>query len=380
MQHKKKTKRWPKILLALFILILVIGGGAAAFAYHQTKQTASKIYQASDQHAATKIKNQKPLSILLLGIDTGSDGRTDKGRSDTIIVATINPTTKKTTFVSIPRDTMAEMTANGKTSVQKINAAYEIGGAKTAKKAVSNLLNVPINYYLTLNMGGLAKIVDAVGGVTVKSNLTFTFNKTTIKKGTHHLDGKHALAFARMRYDDPKGDYGRQLRQQQVIKAVTKKLLSLNGVANYQKILNVVQKNLKTDLSFADMKGLATNYRAAVKKMTSDQLQGKNATINGSSYQIASTKELNRISKKLRTQLNLAASTVNNRETRLNSANPDFDGITATNYIIYGSDSTVDYSTSTYQTNQNTSGSTNYNDANQTTGNQFNNDTFNMPN
>lgn len=348
MLHKKKSRRWPKILLAVIAVMLLVGGVFAAYAYYQTKQTANKIYKASDENASAVVKQKKPLSILLLGIDTGADGRTDKGRSDTMIVATINPTTKKTTFVSIPRDTMAEMTASGETSIQKINSAYEIGGAKTAKKTVSKLLNIPINYYLTLNMGGLAKIVDAVGGVTVTSNLTFTFNNITIKKGTHHLNGKQALSFARMRYDDPKGDYGRQLRQQQVIKAVTKKLLSLNGVANYQKILSVVQNNLQTDLSFSDMKGLAANYRSAATNMVSDQLQGQDAYINGSSYQIASTKEINRISKKLRKQLNLSAETVSNKETELNKANPYFDGVTNTTYTIYGSDSTVDYGTGTY--------------------------------
>lgn len=348
MLHKKKSRRWPKILLAVIAVMLLVGGVFAAYAYYQTKQTANKIYKASDENASAVVKQKKPLSILLLGIDTGADGRTDKGRSDTMIVATINPTTKKTTFVSIPRDTMAEITASGETSIQKINSAYEIGGAKTAKKTVSKLLNIPINYYLTLNMGGLAKIVDAVGGVTVTSNLTFTFNNITIKKGTHHLNGKQALSFARMRYDDPKGDYGRQLRQQQVIKAVTKKLLSLNGVANYQKILSVVQNNLQTDLSFSDMKGLAANYRSAATNMVSDQLQGQDAYINGSSYQIASTKEINRISKKLRKQLNLSAETVSNKETELNKANPYFDGVTNTTYTIYGSDSTVDYGTGTY--------------------------------
>ncbi|MFD0896319.1 LCP family protein [Loigolactobacillus binensis] len=351
MLHKKKARRWPKILLAVIAVIVLIGGGFAAYAYYQTKQTADKIYKSSndsDANATAAVKEKKPLSILLLGIDTGADGRTDKGRSDTMIVATINPTTKKTTFVSIPRDTMAEMTASGETSIQKINSAYEIGGAKTAKKTVSKLLNIPINYYLTLNMGGLAKIVNAVGGVTVTSNLTFTFNNITIKKGTHHLNGKQALSFARMRYDDPKGDYGRQLRQQQVIKAVTKKLLSMNGVANYQKILKVVQNNLQTDLSFSDMKGLAVNYRSAAKKMDSDQLQGQDAYINGSSYQIASTKEINRISKKLRKQLGLTFTKVSNKETKLNKANPYFDGINNTTYTIYGSDSTVDYGTGTY--------------------------------
>lgn len=368
MLHKKKSRRWPKILLAVIAVMLLVGVVFAAYAYYQTKQTANKIYKASDENASAVVKQKKPLSILLLGIDTGADGRTDKGRSDTMIVATINPTTKKTTFVSIPRDTMAEMTASGETSIQKINSAYEIGGAKTAKKTVSKLLNIPINYYLTLNMGGLAKIVDAVGGVTVTSNLTFTFNNITIKKGTHHLNGKQALSFARMRYDDPKGDYGRQLRQQQVIKAVTKKLLSLNGVANYQKILSVVQNNLQTDLSFSDMKGLAANYRSAATNMVSDQLQGQDAYINGSSYQIASTKEINRISKKLRKQLNLSAETVSNKETELNKANPYFDGVTNTTYTIYGSDSTVDYGTGTYSDGSTYSSSDTTNTYDNTTG------------
>lgn len=368
MLHKKKSRRWPKILLAVIAVMLLVGGVFAAYAYYQTKQTANSIYKASDENASAVVKQKKPLSILLLGIDTGADGRTDKGRSDTMIVATINPTTKKTTFVSIPRDTMAEMTASGETSIQKINSAYEIGGAKTAKKTVSKLLNIPINYYLTLNMGGLAKIVDAVGGVTVTSNLTFTFNNITIKKGTHHLNGKQALSFARMRYDDPKGDYGRQLRQQQVIKAVTKKLLSLNGVANYQKILSVVQNNLQTDLSFSDMKGLAANYRSAATNMVSDQLQGQDAYINGSSYQIASTKEINRISKKLRKQLNLSAETVSNKETELNKANPYFDGVTNTTYTIYGSDSTVDYGTGTYNDGSTYSSSDTTNTYDNTTG------------
>lgn len=368
MLHKKKSRRWPKILLVVIAVILLVGGLFAAYAYYQTKQTANKIYKVSDENASAVVKQKKPLSILLLGIDTGADGRTDKGRSDTMIVATINPTTKKTTFVSIPRDTMAEMTAGGETSIQKINSAYEIGGAKTAKKTVSKLLNIPINYYLTLNMGGLAKIVDAVGGVTVTSNLTFTFNNITIKKGTHHLNGKQALSFARMRYDDPKGDYGRQLRQQQVIKAVTKKLLSLNGVANYQKILSVVQNNLQTDLSFSDMKGLAANYRSAATNMVSDQLQGQDAYINGSSYQIASTKEINRISKKLRKQLNLSAETVSNKETELNKANPYFDGVTNTTYTIYGSDSTVNYDTGTYSDGSTYSSSDTTNTYDNTTG------------
>lgn len=93
-----------------------------------------------------------------------------------------------------------------------------------AKASVSQLLNVPINYYATINMGGLKQIVNAVGGVTITSPLNVSFDHVTVTKGKHHLNGTQALAYTRMRYQDPRGDYGRQLRQQQVMRAVLAKL------------------------------------------------------------------------------------------------------------------------------------------------------------
>lgn len=95
-----------------------------------------------------------------------------------------------------------------------------------AINTVTKLVNVPISYYLTINMGALEKVVDAVGGVDVQVPFSFTSSKTGgqhFTKGGMHLNGNMALAYARMRYEDPKGDYGRQQRQQQVIKAILKK-------------------------------------------------------------------------------------------------------------------------------------------------------------
>ncbi|PIO84367.1 LytR family transcriptional regulator [Loigolactobacillus backii] len=328
--------KWKWVLI--IVLLALIGVAVyAGVAYYKVQQTANDVYSNADsasKSASQQIKAKKPISILLLGIDTGSDGRTDKGRSDTMMVATINPKTKKTTLMSIPRDTLASMKADGESSIQKINAAYQIGGSTTAKNTVKNLLNVPINYYLTINMGGMKDLVNAVGGVTVTSKYTFNFNGITITKGTHHLNGKQALTFARMRYQDPLGDYGRQLRQQQVIKAVAKKLLSANSLTNYQKVLNIVKKNIRTDISFGDMTAMAKSYRAAGNTIKSDQLQGQDATINGGSYQIASTKELNRVSKKLRNQLGLSAAKVTNKEVSMNKANPYFDGVNYTTYNV----------------------------------------------
>nr|WP_239690523.1 LCP family protein [Loigolactobacillus backii] len=339
MRRRKQKKRMGKWKWVLIIVLLALIGVAvyAGVAYYKVQQTANDVYSNADsasKSASQQIKAKKPISILLLGIDTGSDGRTDKGRSDTMMVATINPKTKKTTLMSIPRDTLASMKADGESSIQKINAAYQIGGSTTAKNTVKNLLNVPINYYLTINMGGMKDLVNAVGGVTVTSKYTFNFNGITITKGTHHLNGKQALTFARMRYQDPLGDYGRQLRQQQVIKAVANKLLSANSLTNYQKVLNIVKKNIQTDISFGDMTAMAKSYRAAGDTIKSDQLQGQDATINGGSYQIASTKELNRVSKKLRNQLGLSAAKVANKEVSMNKANPYFDGVNYTTYNV----------------------------------------------
>lgn len=339
-RQKPRHRRWPWFIL---LVLLVVGAGFAGTVYYKLHQTANAVLsnQSGVSSSTTqKISATKPISVLLLGADTGEDGRTYQGRSDTIIVATINPKTKKTTMMSIPRDTLTKIKGASSSSIQKINAAYELGGAKATKKTVESLLNIPIDYTVTINMKGLKSLVDAVGGVTVTSKYNFTFDHVTIKKGTHHLTGKEALSFARMRYDDPLGDYGRQMRQQQVIKAVAKKLMSANSITKYSSILNIVKKNVNTDMNFKTMLAMAEKYRSAGTTIQSDHLQGQNATINGSSYQIASTKELRRVSKKIRQNLGLSAATVKNTETALNAANPYFDGSTYTTYNIYANTDT----------------------------------------
>lgn len=351
-RHHRK-KRWLTILgfaVAILLIGIIIYG---INIYKATKNAANKMYTADSNHASSLIKNKKPISILLLGVDTGADGRVDQGNSDTMIVVTLNPKKKTTTMVSIPRDLLAKMVGLKQTNLQKINAAYNINGSKMAKNTVSDLLNIPINYYATVNMGALEKIVNAVGGVTINSNFNIQSGNVKITKGKNHLNGKAALAYTRMRYQDPEGDYGRQKRQQQVITAIIHKLVSINSLTHYQQILNSVSSSIKTDLSFDDMVGIAKNYRNCSKHIDSDHIQGTDATINGSSYQIASTEELNRISKKIRNQLGLKAKQLNNAETRLNALNTDyFENPSLYAYDTYGYDNTY-YSYTNYSSTGN---------------------------
>ncbi|GAA3319168.1 hypothetical protein GCM10020331_024960 [Ectobacillus funiculus] len=153
----------------------------------------------------------------------GADERADEvGRSDTLLVITLNPRTKSMKMVSIPRDTYTEIVGKGKSD--KINHAYAFGGIDMSVNTVENFLNIPIDYYIEVNMAGFKDIVDAVGGVDVVNDLDFFHSLVIIfAKGPIHLNGEEALVYSRMRKQDPRGDFGRQMRQRQIIKAVIQK-------------------------------------------------------------------------------------------------------------------------------------------------------------
>ena len=271
---------------------------------------------------------------MLLGVDTTDNGVRDtekdyRGNSDTMIVVTVNPKTNKTTMTSVPRDTMAQIwkTSSSNTNkIQKINSAYNIGNEGSAVVTTEKLLNIPIDYYIKVDFNSLKQIVNAVGGVDVDVPFSFSYGDTGekeshFKKGKMHLNGKQALDYSRMRYEDPKGDYGRQMRQRQVITAIIKSAASANTFTHYQKVLDSISSSMTTNLSFSDMQSMFFNYRGAAKNINSDHLQGYSSTINGSSYEIASTKELRRVSNKLRKQLGLSEEELNNKETKLNAYN-----------------------------------------------------------
>ena len=334
------------LVLTFLVLVAATWGAHAYFTLHAT---VSQMSQGNTNTATSaKIAARKPISILVLGVDQGIEGRHDQGNSDTIILVTANPQTKKATMTSIPRDTLTEIL--GETSAKsyfmfKVNSAYQFGGSHGSVKTVSALLNVPVDYYLEVNMKALKSLVDALGGVDVQVPFSFSYDWCDFRKGKQHLNGRHAVAYARMRYDDPKGDYGRQMRQRQIIQAVLKKALSVNGLANYQKLLKIFAKYVKTDLTFGDMTSLALNYRGAARNVTSGYIHGHDAMISGTSFQIASTEELQKWSDKLRKSLGLATQTLANQETRQNSLNESYNGIdfsksdTFTDYTIYEANS-----------------------------------------
>lgn len=333
-----KIKRpFVKIIGLVFLVMIFVMGAYGFRLYAQAQNSLGKTYKALDgKSVSTTIKDKKPVSILLLGVDTTDDGVRDtetgyRGNSDTMIVVTVNPKTNKTTMMSVPRDSMAQIwksSTNNTKKIQKINSAYNIGNEESAVATTEKLLNIPIDYYVKVDFNSLKQIVNAVGGVDVDVPFSFSYGDTGekeshFKKGKMHLNGKQALDYSRMRYEDPQGDYGRQLRQRQVITAIIKSAASAKTFTHYQKVLDSISSSMTTNLSFSDMQSMFLNYRGAAKSIGSDHVQGYGSMINGSSYEVIPTKELQRASNKLRKQLGLSEEELDNEETRLNTLNED---------------------------------------------------------
>ncbi len=299
-----KGKKIFAIIFGIILVLFLAVVGMGAKLYWDVSKSMDKTYETVERSKKSQVNlnNKEPFSVLLLGIDTGDDGRVEQGRSDTTIVATVNPRDKQTTLVSLARDTYVDIPGQGKQD--KLNHAYAFGGASLAMDTVENYLNIPINHYVSINMAGLKELVNAVGGIEVNNNLTFSQDGYDFTIGKISLDGEQALSYSRMRYEDPNGDYGRQERQRKVIEGIVQKVLSLNSVSNYQEILTAVSDNMKTDLSFDDMKKIALDYRSAFGKVKQDQLQGTGFMQEGVSYQRVDEQELTRVQQELKNQLN----------------------------------------------------------------------------
>ncbi|MHC9537677.1 LCP family glycopolymer transferase [Dellaglioa sp. BT-FLS60] len=310
--HKKKRmstpKKWVISVGVVIAALLVIGGGMMAKIYLDAKDVVDNTYQKAEVKSkrttgAVSLKKEAPFSVLILGVDTGEDNRTDQGRSDTMMVATINPKTKTTTLTSLPRDTKIPIAGHG--TENKLNAAYAYGDVSLAMDTIQNYLNIPIDYYVEMNMKGLEELTGAVGPITVNNPFTFTAEKYSYEKGEVELTESNVLDFSRMRHSDPNGDYGRQKRQRSVVTALGKNIASVSGVTKYKQILSALESNMKTDLKFSDMKVIATKYRSAIGKIEDVQLQGQSQMINGVSYEVVPTEQVTKVSKMIRKQLEL---------------------------------------------------------------------------
>lgn len=302
--RKKKSLLYGAGFLISFILI-----GAGIYGYSMYKSltiTVETMHQPINREISEKrnveieLSSQEPFSILMLGVDQRPG---DRGRSDSIIVLTVNPELSSVKMLSIPRDTRTEIIGYG--TIDKINHAFAFGGAEMAIATAENFLDIPIDYYVQINMEGFIKLIDAVGGITVYNDLEFIEDGKHFPEGELTLNGEDALLFSRMRYEDPRGDFGRQLRQRQIIQAFLKEGASLSSIVNYKEIFSVLGENIKANLTFDEMVNIQRNYRSAANGVEQLSIEGSNAIINGIYYFIVSDEEKQRIQAELKKHLQL---------------------------------------------------------------------------
>ncbi len=266
-------RTWITVAVAV---VLFIGGFGLSVLFGGSAPVDATIHDRSAPRGA--------FSVLLLGIDARPGQIT--GRTDTMVVATVNPRLRRITLLSVPRDTRVHMTGYG---VQKINAANEFGGPAFAVHEVNRLLGSAIHYYVLTNFRGFKEIVDTLGGVTidVPEPMHYRGGPNTyinLSAGVQHLDGTQALEFVRYR-EFPLGDIQRTLDQQALLKAILKKALRPSTIPRLPSLIPQFRAAVQTNMSSAQLLGFLEEARVLERgHLLSETLPGAFLNLPGASY------------------------------------------------------------------------------------------------
>lgn len=302
-KRRNSSKKILNRILAILAAVLAILGVCTLYliySYSVGQKKLSKTYVNGFGYSKTSNIHES-LSILLMGVDTGDSERGGQqswnGNSDSQIILTMNPKTKTTTLISMQRDTMTNILNEKKSivSTQKMNAAYPLGynsgglnrAASYAMSTISEQCGISINDFVVINMDGLVQLIDDIGGIDIINNSgTDIFISNTepqykavvpfIGEGKYqHINGEQALVYSRDRDHLPNGDYGRSEHQKEVLQQLIKKLLQVDSVFVYQKFINHLSNNFKTNIPI-DFKSISDlwKYRDCFEKVISIQYQG----------------------------------------------------------------------------------------------------------
>lgn len=262
-----RTHKVSKIFATVLSSLLIVAfcfGTAASF---NTAAFIDKISNGKSNYAVAV--TEKPFNIYISGMDYRGDIDKTEGRSDVNMVVTVNPRTHRILLTSFPRDYEVELSNhNGATDKLTHTGMY---GIKVGEDAVSQLTGVKMNYYVKVNFTTIQKFIDAIGGVTVNSDVDFTsevweggdsegdkvVSRHHFVKGENHLDGQLALSFARERHAFEDGDNQRIKNQQAVFQAILEKISSSTTLLNkYNKILGAVGDYMRTNMSEKEIQSI----------------------------------------------------------------------------------------------------------------------------
>lgn len=233
--------------------------------------------EEQDLLAVPIVPESNAFTMYISGIDSRS-GLIKKSRSDVNILAVVNPDTHQILLVSTPRDFYVPL-PNSKGAPDKLTHAG-IYGIKTSIGALEMLYDTEIDYYFRVNFSGFEKIIDALGGITVYSEHSFSSGGFSYKEGNNKMNGEKALNFARDRYSFVSGDRQRGKNQMEVIKGVIKKALSPALLKNYTKIMDSVSGSFETSMPYDILAELVRDQldKGGEWEITSYSVNGTGAT------------------------------------------------------------------------------------------------------
>jgi len=308
--------RWVGAVLSLLgvAMISAMAGALLAFSFNATplmqrhlSASEQKVFgqdTISTQGVFQLPKLTRPVNILVLGVKVLTTDLKNpipnaqpasyqalvnslEGLADTMLLLRFNPETHQLVVLSLPRDTRVAIEGYG---TDKLNAANYYGGPALAAKAVSNLLgNTPIDRYIRINVQGVEKLIDALGGVTVYVPKAMKYQDESqhlyidLKAGKQHLNGDKTLQLLRFRYDEY-GDIGRIQRQQTVMRTLKEQALNPMTIARLPQILKVVQTHIDTNLSVEELMALV-GFGANINKANTQMLMVPGDFSSPSQYQ-----------------------------------------------------------------------------------------------
>ncbi|PEI65832.1 LytR family transcriptional regulator [Bacillus wiedmannii] len=346
----KKSRKKTKIIISVILFFLIIGGGYTWFLVNKASSAVRNAAHdlARGDKSDLRDKAVKPItnnvSVLIMGVDESDVRGKEYGeaiRTDALLLATFNKDSKTVKLLSIPRDTYTYIPVEKKKD--KITHAHAYGSTKNGKDggpqasidAVEKLMNVPVDYFVKFNFKSFMKIVDDLGGIEVDVPVEFTeqdSNDTAdaihLKKGVQKLNSEEALALARTRHID--SDAMRGQRQQLVIEAILKKLTSVGSVTKVGNIIDDINGQFVTNLTFDDM--LSFYKYGSDSEIEKLQIQGedcymekgddtcsKSAGGGRTYYYNPDKKELATVTNELRTHLGLPAYTKTDSDSKKTS-------------------------------------------------------------
>jgi LCP family protein required for cell wall assembly len=286
---RRRRMRPTKLFLGLLFILITVPLTTMAYLYWTSDSSGVSGQADMSKKSIEHLANHK-INILVLGID---ERKNDIGRSNVTCVMTVDTGSKDVSMLWIPRDSRVAIPGH---EWNKIGHAYSYGGHQLAEQTVANLLGIPIDYYLAVNMDGFKKVIDALGGVDINVDKRMYYydpydegevdndGLIDLKPGLQHMDGNTALEYVRFRHDEM-GDIGRIERQQKFARALLEDIISPSIFTKLPGAVKEANRAFQTDIPLSDMLSLVSIAKDAYKNgLKTEMVSGKPVYIDNLSY------------------------------------------------------------------------------------------------